>query len=342
MDQPKGRGITARAWWPWARRIATLAFFSLVVWLLFKQARTIDWAQVWQAAANHPLPALLLAAGLGIASHLLYSSFDLLGRHYTGHRLPARQVMLTTFISYAFNLNLGSLVGGVAFRFRLYSRLGLDNARIGRILGISMLTNWLGYLVLAGAVFASGLLEVPAEWRIAGPPLQWLGAALLLAAAGYLLACFASKRRLLVVRGHELPLPTGRMALLQLVMSCTNWMLMGAMVWTLLDQRIGYPTVLGVLLIAAIAGVVTHVPAGLGVLEAVFVTLLSDRIPAGELLASLLIYRAMYYLVPLALATLLHLTIEARALKAKGRGLPPPAAPPRPAPARPATRAPLH
>lgn len=336
MATTKPHGITARAWWPWARRIATLLFFALVVWLLFKQARTIDWSEVWTAVAEHPVRSLLLAGLLAALSHLLYSSFDLLGRHYTGHGLPTFTVMLTTFISYAFNLNLGSLVGGVAFRFRLYSRLGLDNARIGRILGISMLTNWLGYLLLAGAIFASGLLEVPAEWRIAGPPLQWLGGVLLLAGAGYIAACFLSKRRLLVLRGHELPLPTGRMALLQVVMSCTNWMLMGAMVWTLLDQRIGYPTVLGVLLIAAIAGVVTHVPAGLGVLEAVFVALLSDRIPAGELLASLLIYRAMYYLVPLALATLLHLTIEARLLKARGQ------AKQRPVPARPATQAPLH
>ena len=336
MATTKPHGITARAWWPWARRIATLLFFALVVWLLFKQARTIDWSEVWTAVAEHPVRSLLLAGLLAALSHLLYSSFDLLGRYYTGHKLPTFTVMLTTFISYAFNLNLGSLVGGVAFRFRLYSRLGLDNARIGRILGISMLTNWLGYLLLAGAIFASGLLEVPAEWRIAGPPLQWLGGVLLLAGAGYIAACFLSKRRLLVLRGHELPLPTGRMALLQVVMSCTNWMLMGAMVWTLLDQRIGYPTVLGVLLIAAIAGVVTHVPAGLGVLEAVFVALLSDRIPAGELLASLLIYRAMYYLVPLALATLLHLTIEARLLKARGQ------AKQRPVPARPATQAPLH
>ena len=32
--------------------------------------------------------------------------------------------MTVTFVSYVFNLNLGSLVGGVAFRYRLYSRLG--------------------------------------------------------------------------------------------------------------------------------------------------------------------------------------------------------------------------
>lgn len=334
MASPEATGLAARAWWPWAKRIVTLLFFGAVLWLIVRQARTIDWSEVWEAAASHPVEGLLLAALLGACSHLLYSSFDLLGRRYTGHTLPTATVMLTTFISYAFNLNMGSLVGGVGFRFRLYSRLGLDNASIGRILGVSMLTNWLGYLLLAGAIFASGLLEIPPNWRIAEPTLQVLGGLLVLAGLGYLAACFLSKRRLLVLRGHELPLPTGRMALLQVLMSCTNWMLMGAMVWTLLDQRIGYPTVLGVLLIAAIAGVVTHVPAGLGVLEAVFVALLSDRMPAGELLAALLIYRGMYYLVPLAVATVLHLTIEARLLRATA---PPPSrqAPPRRRPASP-------
>lgn len=333
---PEKTGLAARAWCPCAKRIVTLLFFGAVLWLIVRQARTIDWSEVWTAAANHPLEGLLIAALLGACSHLLYSSFDLLGRHYTGHGLPTGKVMLTTFISYAFNLNLGSLVGGVAFRFRLYSRQGLDNASIGRVLGLSMLTNWLGYLLLAGAIFASGLLEIPPDWRIAEPTLQVLGGVLVLAGLAYVTACFVSKRRLLVLRGHELPLPTGRMALLQVLMSCTNWMLMGAMVWTLLDQRIGYPTVLGVLLIAAIAGVVTHVPAGLGVLEAVFVALLSDRMPAGELLAALLIYRAMYYLVPLAVATVLHLTIEARLLKGSApqqRQAPPP---------RPASPAPLR
>ena len=54
---------------------------------------------------------LLLAGGLAAASHGLYSCYDLIGRRQTGHALRARQVLATAFVSYAFNLNLGALVG---------------------------------------------------------------------------------------------------------------------------------------------------------------------------------------------------------------------------------------
>ena len=114
-----------------------------------------------------PLPALLARrCSLAACSFALYSRYDLLGRHMTGHRLGTGTVMGVTFISYAFNLNLGSLVGGVAFRYRLYSRLGLDNVTITRVLGFSMLTNWLGYLVVAGLAFCFWPMALPPEWKI--------------------------------------------------------------------------------------------------------------------------------------------------------------------------------
>ena len=107
------------------------------------------------------------------------------------------------------------------------------------------------------------------------------------------------------------------MAALQLVLSATNWMLIGAVVWVLLQHRIDYPSVLGVLLIAAVAGVIAHVPAGLGVLEAVFIALLAHRIPDTELLAALLAYRAIYYLIPLALACGLFIALETGAKRSR-------------------------
>jgi len=105
------------------------------------------------------------------------------------------------------------------------------------------------------------------------------------------------------------PLP---LALAQVGVSMLNWLLMGAIVWLLLQQRVPYPNVLATLLVAAVAGVITHVPAGLGVLEAVFVALLSHRAPAAQLVAALLAYRAVYYLAPLALAALAYLRAELR------------------------------
>ena len=214
------------------------------------------------------------------------------------------------FTCYVFNLNLGSLVGGVALRYRLYTRLGLRADVITRILALSVLTNWLGYCCVAGCVFLFARLSVPAGWELGSEGLRWLGAALLLAAGSYVALCSLSTRREWSFRGHSLRLPSGAIASLQLVLSATNWMMIGGVVWVLLQHRVDYASVLGVLLIAAVAGVIAHVPAGLGVLEAVFIALLSHRIPQAELLAALLAYRALYYLMPLVLALGLFVKLE--------------------------------
>ena len=309
-------GMTARPWWPWVKRIGTWLFFALIAWLLVKQARGIDWDDVLQAFSRLPAGTLAMAAGLAAASFLLYSTYDLLGRYLTGHKLGTGAVMGVTFISYAFNLNLGSLVGGVAFRYRLYSRLGLDSEVITRILGFSMLTNWFGYLVVAGAAFCFWPLDLPPDWKIDSGGLRVLGGVLLALGIGYLVLCAAASKNTLHLRGHELQVPTLRMALLQLVMSCANWSLMGGVVWLLLQQKVAYPEVLAVLLVGAVAGVITHVPAGLGVLEAVFVALLSHKLPQGQILAGLIGYRALYYLAPLAIATVAYVAMEVRARRA--------------------------
>ncbi len=306
-------GITGKPWWPWLKRGATLLFFGLVAWLLVEQGRAIEWQEVFAALRAYP-PALLLGAlALGALSLGLYSCFDLLGRHYTGHTLRAPTVMLVTFISYVFNLNLGSLVGGVAFRYRLYSRLKLDTATITRVLTLSMLTNWIGYLFLGGLVFGFYTPELPPGWKIGSGGLQVLGFVLLAGSMAYLLLCALSRQRSFSLRGHRLDLPSGRLALLQVAMGAANWLIMSGLVFLLLQQKIAFPTVAGVLLVAAVAGVIAHVPAGLGVLEAVFVALLSHQMPTHQLLAALVAYRVIYYLLPLVIATALYLVTEARA-----------------------------
>ena len=320
--RPKPAGITARAWWPWLKRAATAVFFLLVAWLLVTQARAVEWREVFAALADYPLPSLLGAVALALLSLTLYSCFDLLGRHYTGHTLRAWTVLRITFISYMFNLNLGSLVGGVAFRYRLYSRQGLGTGVITRVMSLSMLTNWMGYLLLGGVIFGFHVPALPPGWKIGSGGLQIAGFVMLAIALSYLLLCARSRRRKFSLRGHELHLPSLRLAALQLSMGAANWLLMSGVVFMLLQQRIAFPTVVGVLLVAALAGVITHVPAGLGVLEAVFVVLLSHLLPRHELLAALLAYRAIYYLAPLTLAAALYLVAETRAKKSArpGRG----------------------
>jgi uncharacterized membrane protein YbhN (UPF0104 family) len=315
--RPRKFQLADQYWWPWTKHALTFAFFALIAWFSIRYARNVDWGEVWRTILDTPRNVLLGAVAGVAASYAVYCSFDLLGRRYTGHTLPKATVWQVNFISYAFNLNMGSLVGSVAFRYRLYGRLGLGMATITRIMSLSILTNWLGYLLLAGAVFAIAPLQLPPGWKIDSEGLRWLGFALLAVAVGYLVACFFAKRRSVTIRGHELLLPPPRMAMLQVAMAVPNWMIMGAILYTLLQGKVDYPTVLSVLLVGAVAGVATHVPAGLGVLEAVFIGLLSHRVAEGQLLAALLTYRALYYIAPLLVAAVVYVLFEGRLRKAR-------------------------
>ena len=307
--------LSERPWWPWVKRGATALFFGLVAWLLISQARTIDWQEVLTSLKAYPLSVAGIAMLLAAASFTLYSCFDLLGRRYTGHTLGTVTVMTVTFVSYVFNLNLGSLVGGVAFRYRLYSRLGLNTGLITRVMTLSMLTNWIGYLLLGGLVFSIMPPNLPDSWPLSTAHLRLIGIVLVLIAAGYLALCFFSRQRELSIRGHLIALPSARLAALQLLMGASNWLIMSGIIFVLFQQRIEFPAVVSVLLLAAVAGVITHVPAGLGVLEAVFVALLSHQMPQPAILAALVAYRVVYYLAPLCVAAVVYLVMETRAKK---------------------------
>lgn len=307
-----------RSAWSWFKRVAPWALAVLVLVLVVRQARSVDWPAVGQALQQMPPDRLAAAAGLALLSHGLYASFDLIGRRLSGHRLSALRTLGTAAISYAFNLNAGSLVGGFALRLRLYTRWGLSVAQVAQVIAHSMATNWLGYLWVGGAVLLWAPPRLSDGWALPDPALRALGLAMLLAALAYPVLCRFVRPRRLVWRGQSLTLASAPLAVWQLVAGGASWLLIGATVWSLFGGRIDYPTVLGALLLAALAGVLTHVPAGLGVLEAVFVATLGGRLPVAEVLATVLAYRATYYLLPLALALPAYALSEAAARHRNG------------------------
>ena len=306
--------------WKLAKKVLTWLFFIAVIVLLVVYARKVNWEDVYNVIVNYNRLAVLSAVALVIVSYLTYGCYDLIGRAYCGHKLAKRQVMLVSFICYAFNLTLSTWVGGVAMRYRLYSRLGLDSATITRIFSLSIATNWLGYILLAGIVFSAGMVPIPGGWFIGETTLRIIGVVLLAVVAVFLWACAFSKRRKWTIRRQTLQLPSLRMALFQFAVSSANWLVMGAIIWLLLARQVDYPIVLGVLLISSIAGVIIHIPAGIGVLEAVFLALLSGQHAShGTIIAALLAYRVLYFILPLLLALVLYLMLESRAkhLRAK-------------------------
>lgn len=306
--------------WRMAKKILTVLFFIAVVVLLVVYAQKIDWQDVWKVIRDYNRTALLSAIGLVIASYLIYGCYDLLGRAYCGHKLAKRQVMLVSFICYAFNLTLSTWVGGIGMRYRLYSRLGLSGSTITRIFSLSITTNWLGYILLAGIIFTAGVVELPDHWYVDQTTLRILGIGLLMIIAVYLWFCAFAKHRHMTIKGQKLVLPSWKFALAQMLISSVNWMVMGAIIWLLLGQSVNYFFVLGVLLVSSIAGVIVHIPAGIGVLEAVFIALLAgEHTSKGSIIAALLAYRVLYYFIPLLLALICYLLLESQAKKLRAK-----------------------
>ena len=310
-EQPAAAHPPSR--WTRLKKPLTALFFLVLIVLFTMLAHRIDWDEVFTTLGEFKVRTLVIASAITLLSFLTYACFDLIGRTYIRQDLTWRQILPVGIISYAFNLNLSAWVGGIAMRYRLYSRLGVSKGNIAKILGLSLATNWFGYMLVAGVIFSSGLVHMPPGWKLSSTALQGVGVLLLLLSAGYLAACRFSSRREWAIRGVEINLPSLRMAVLQLALGALNWSLMAAVIFTLLPSKLDYPLVLGVLLISAIAGVITHIPAGLGVLEAVFVALMQHQASRGSLIAGLLAYRAIYFLLPLLITVAMYLVVEAKA-----------------------------
>lgn len=291
-------------WWPWLTRGLALGFFLVVASLIVYQARSVDWPAVWKAIKNLPPSALWLGAGLALASHATYATFELIGKHLTNHGLPRLVTLGIAFMSYAFTLNLGSVIGGVGVRYRLYDQRGIKAGVIGQVVATSILTNWIGYLALAAVL--PWLWVPPAVFGWSATAAQWRtgGALLAMLPLGYLALCAWRSGQALSVRGHCFALPRWPLALWQVAVSCVNWMLMGGALWAVLQGQVTYPAALATVMLGAVAGLVLRVPAGLGVLESVGVAMLAGGdLSKTDVLAALLAYHALYYFVPLLLAS---------------------------------------
>lgn len=299
--------------WTWIKRAALAAWVAAIIWLVVSRAREMDWAEVREALLSYDAMTIGSGFALAVPAVLAAASFDLIGRHATGHGLPIPRVMLISYTGYFFSLNLGALVGGVAFRYRLYMPYRLPGMTISQVIGLSVITNWSGYLPIAGSVLAWRPPELPDSWGVSSAVLRGTGFLLLAISAGYIAFCAARGGTTVRWKGSALRLPTVGIAAIQIGLSALSWGSIGAIIAWLLPGEVSWFAVMPVLMVSAIAGIWSHVPSGLGVVELVFVALLGHEVRESALLATVLVYRIIYYLVPFALAIASYVWLETTA-----------------------------
>ena len=305
-----------RRFLPYIGGIAALLLFAAALVILHSHAQAYRPSEVRRALRTLQAWQPFAALGLAAASYLLLTLYDVLALRHIGRTLPYRRVALASFTGYAFShaLGFGSLIGP-SIRYRIYTPMGLTAGEVAETSAFVIVTFMTGLVAVFPlvALLDPSSLETLGISRPAGIAIGTLG---LLLMAGYVGLGWWIERPIRLF-GYPLHLPRPRTAVAQIALSVADLSLVAAVLYACLPHAsaVGYPHVLAVYVLAFVAGLISHVPGGLGVFDAVVVVGLSARLPADQILAGLLAFRVVYQLVPLVGAGVLFGAVEALAAR---------------------------
>ena len=252
------------------------------------------------------------AVGLTTLSYLALTIYDTIALRVIGRPLPWRTAAIASFTSYTISHNLGlaMLTGGSA-RYRVYSRKGLDEAEVARVVLIAGVTFWAGIITIASLSLVLRPGTLPLVGTVLPPWTERLiGLVVPLVIAGIVLAHRAGGTVQLL--GWRMPLPNWRQSLALLLVSAIDLAAASGALFVLLPGAAPslFPILFLAYAVAVVVALVSHVPGGIGVFEAVVIA----TMPQGNavILAALIAYRVVYYIAPLIVAAILMAVHEGR------------------------------
>jgi phosphatidylglycerol lysyltransferase len=281
--------------------LLSLGLFALSIWAIASEIRQYPPQAILNSIVAIPPWALALSVFLMVINYGFLTGYDALAARFVRHPLPYRQTALVAVISYAISNSVGfALLSGSAIRFRFYATWGLTPGQIGQIIAFCNLSFWIGLFAVGGLVFALEPLSVPGILHLPFDTVHPLGVVFLVMIAAYLFLSGVS-RRSLKIKGWVLPHLPLPLSLAQIAVTSCDWALAAAVLYVLLPAHpdVNYFIFFGSYLLAQIAGIISNVPGGLGVFETVLMLLISPPIPSDQLLGALLVYRVVYYFLPL-------------------------------------------
>jgi uncharacterized membrane protein YbhN (UPF0104 family) len=285
----------------------SLVIIASAATVLYRILRGINFSDVIVALkATDPLDAML--AGLFVAAaYFTLTFYDLFALRTIGaNHIPYRIAALAGFTSYSVGHNVGaSVFTGGAVRYRIYSAWGLTAIDVAKICFIAGLTFWLGNVAVLGLGIAYEPQAASAIDQL--PPwfnrlIALLGLAVL---AGYV-AWVWVKPRVIGRADWVVTLPGGPLTLLQIAIGIVDLSCCALAMYVLMpdDPHIDFIKLAVIFVSATLLGFASHSPGGLGVFDAAMLVALIE-FEKEELLAGLLLFRLLYYVVPFALSLII-------------------------------------
>ncbi len=301
----------------------TLLLFAIALIACRHLLSELDLYALHDSILEVPRPALLGAIAATVVGFIILLGYEWSASRYAGVTLPPQTMVLGGFTAFAIGNAIGlSLLSGGSVRYRLYARHGLGASDVAHMTLFASLSLGCALPPLAALATLSNLPAASAALHLPATLLGVISVAVLLLTS--VLAIGIYRRRLpeqphrdslLVKAGRRtLRLPGRRLTFLQLVITALDVAAAATVLYLLLPEAPPFGAFLLVYLLALAAGVLSHVPGGVGVFEAILLAAFADKLGAAPLAAALLLYRLIYVLLPMLVACVLLLINEAQRL----------------------------
>jgi glycosyltransferase 2 family protein len=281
----------------------SLAIAAFSIYVLGRVVSAISLSALRQAIAATSAEQIATAALLTVVSFLALTGYDGLALRQLNARVRYKTTALASFTSYAISFTLGfPLITAGTVRYWIYSQAGLTASKVASLTAIAGVTFWFGMVIVIGAGLAFHASAISAINHLYPLINALIGVSVLGAVLAYLV-WVTIRHRIVSIKGFQLELPGLGLSLGQIALGVIDQCAAAGALYVLLPSHaeMDFFTFAATYVFACILGVLSNAPGGIGVFEA---TMLKAVPVASEeaLLASLVLFRVIYYLVPFLFA----------------------------------------
>ena len=282
------------------------ALFVVGIMVFYRQIQHINPHDLLAQLKALPVSKFILAFIFTLGGYLALVGYDWSALRYIGKKLPLPFIAFTSFIGYSLSNTIGiSWLSGGAVRYRLYSRVGLSSKEIALIIAFCVVGFGIGEVLVGGLALVIHPFVFADYFSIP----SWIVRTVAFISLGFVVGSLVLRSR----RNGEIKwkqstfkIPSTQILTGQIVFSMMDIGFAGAALYILLpDSQLPFLTFLAVYAVALVISVLSHVPGGVGVFEAVIIAALQNSIPIDAITVALVSYRAIYYILPFLFGLLL-------------------------------------
>ena len=313
----------------WLERVVPfigIIILIIAIFIIHNELEDYQYEAIIKALHNTPWSLIFIALALTAFNYLALTGYDFLALFYIDKKLHPAKVMLASSIAFTLSNNVGhTLISGPAVRYRFYKAWGLSGWEIVR------LTIFISYMYLLGAMS----LAVVAYFffpqaQLADSPLYRIIQIIIYSALIFIVLYWVVVlflRKPIRLRDMELTLPTPPVACAQSLIAAIDLVLASLILYVFLNHyaEVPFTTFVVAYVISQVVGLYSQSPGGLGVFEGIFLYTLKDSLATPTILAALILYRIIYFFIPLAIAgsgLLWYELAQRRQLKDKKKATP--------------------